>query len=116
MIRTAVAQILREYQISSQSNSAPSAAQLMALPDINGNVRLLLRAKGDDIVFNFGGSGVVASNTLSGNKLVDGNFTVAAGEVDEIDISGQSQAYVSVMNTAQASGATAYIRVCAVQN
>lgn len=114
MIRIGAELILREYQISSQSNSVASAAQLMVLPTINGLVRLILEAVGDRIVFNFGGSGVVASNTVASNKLTDGNFSVAAGFMAAIDINGQSQAYVSLMNVAQASGATGYIRVCAI--
>ena len=107
--------IVREYQQGAQSNTAASTAILMSLPGgAYGVCRLLLRAKGDDIVFNFGGVGVAASNTVTSNKLVDGNFTVANGEVDSIDINVTSQSYFSVINVAQASGATAYIRVCAL--
>lgn len=114
MIRIGAEIILREYQISSQSNTAASAAQLLTLPTNNGLVRLIIEAVGDRIVFNFGGSGVVASNTVGSNKLADGNFSVAAGFMEAIDINGQNQNYASVMNVAQSSGATAYIRVCAV--
>lgn len=103
----------QEYQIAVTASA--STAQLMALPDTSGPARVELEARGDTVIFCFGGSGVAASATKTGNALTAPNFSVAQNAIIEYDVEGLSQNYVSVIsNDGQATG-TAIVRVCAVR-
>lgn len=109
MIRLNEAQPYQEYQITSSTSA--SAAQALALQDTNGPTRVVVEARGDTITFNFGGSSVAASKTVTSNALPAGNFSLAAGTIVTIDIN-QSQNYVSIIGAAGAG--TAVIKLCSV--
>lgn len=111
-------QIYQEYAISAIAGAASAAQLLNLLTDpATGNIRqgqvILVEAEGDDIVFNFGGSGVAASKTYTSNALPAGNFTVVNGRLMIIDINGINQSYVSVI--AKGGGGTAYVRLASVR-
>lgn len=113
--------VLREYRFSTQSNTQSfgtvgSGAQLLNIPMKTGAQRLIIKARGDSIFFNFGGAGIVASNTITGQVYPDGNFSLEAGQAAEIDINGATQAYVDVINETQATGAVAIVQVCTMLN
>lgn len=107
----------QEYQIALSGDTA-SAAQLLA---VKTNVAtgqgvdhqiVTLEARGDNITFLFGGSGIVASNTLTSNALVAGNFSVPKGAVMSVSINGEFQNYVSVQADTGGTGIKGIIRLC----
>lgn len=109
MIRNAAAQPYKEYRIASTTTA--SAALQLAYNGKNGAQRLLIEAVTDRVTFKFGDSSVVASKTVTTSALPDGNFSVPAGAIFEVDLStGNGQDYVSVIN--ETSTATAIIRLC----
>ena len=104
-------QIYQEYQIALTTGSA-SAAQLLAFRN-NFNTRqpdatqiIILEARDDNIVFNFGLSTVVASKTLTANALPPGNFSIAKGAIFGTAINGQNQNYVSAIAEGAGSATT----------
>lgn len=107
-------QIYKEYQIGS-INSASEAQQLafQNLSSFDGGVAqqqiIILEARGDNVIFKFGGSGVTADKTVTGNALADGNFSIAEGAIFGCTVNGQSQNYVSCIS--ESSGGTAIIRL-----
>ncbi len=106
-------QIYQEYQIT--NISIASAAQLLAFQGVGNNNTpdqqqiLILEARGDNVVFNFGGSGVVASTTITNNALPPGNFSVAEGAIFGCTVNGQTQNYASCIT--ESSGGTGIIRL-----
>lgn len=102
----------KEYQIP--CGASASAAQALAVKDTNGPVRVELEARGDNIIFKFGGTSVSASATLTSNALSDGNFSVQQGAIVQYDIAGQSQANVSIISNTGGSAGTGIVRLCAV--
>lgn len=115
MQRMANERIVREYQITSQTNGAPSSAIQLNYPITTGLQRLILKARGDNVVFKFGSDNTVAaSNTLTSSKLPDGNFSVEQAMAMSLDQDCASQQWVSVINEAQSTGVTAIIQVCEV--
>lgn len=98
----------QEYQIVLSNNTASSAQKLAVKTNNAGNgvdhQIVTLEARGDNITFLFGGSTVTASNTLTSNALVAGNFSIPNGAIMSLDINGQFQSYVSVQ--ADTGGAT----------
>ncbi len=106
----------QEYQIALSGGTA-SAAQLLAVKTNSagqgvGHQIVTLEARGDNITFLFGGSGVVASNTLTSNALVAGNFSIPKGAVMSVSINGNFQNYVSVQADTGGAGVKGIIRLC----
>lgn len=104
-------QIYQEYQIALASGTASSAQLLAFQVNPNTNVAdpsqvIILEARGDNIVFNFGGSSVVASKTLTGNVLVAGNFSIAQGAIFGTVVNGAVQNYVSAQAEGSGSAST----------
>lgn len=114
MIETRNKRIAKEYQIPASTSA--SAAQLLVFPpSLNDNVgttrQVILAAKGADITFKFGTSGVTASATASSNVLPDGNFTLLSGAIYALELNAD-QTYVSVI-TATGTG-TAIIQLTTI--
>lgn len=106
-------QIYQEYQISNITSA--STSQLLAFQTIGPNQSadqsqiLILEARGDNVVFCFGGSTVKASTTVSSNALAPGNFSVAQGAIFGTTVNGQAQNYVSCIT--ESSGGTGIVRL-----
>lgn len=106
-------QIYKEYQITNIGSA--SVGQLLAfqIEQPTGNVEtqqvVILEARGDSVVFKFGGSSVTADKGVTNNALVDGNFSVAQGAIFGVTINGKSQNYVSCIT--ENSGGTGIIRL-----
>lgn len=82
-----------QYEIAASTTA--SAAQLLAIPDTTlGKYRLQVEAEGAKIFFKFGDSTVVASPTVTSNKLAGSNFSIASGQNMDIQTTGK---YVSVI-------------------
>jgi hypothetical protein len=106
-------QIYQEYQIANITSA--STAQLLAFQNVGPNQTpdqtqiLILEARGDNVVFNFGGSGVVASKTVTNNALPAGNFSIAEGAIFGCTVNGTTQNYVSCIT--ESSGGTGIVRL-----
>lgn len=105
----------QEYQVVLASGSASSALKLAVKTNSSGNGLdhqiVTLEARGDNITFNFGGSTVAASNTLTSNALVAGNFSIPNGAIMSVDINGQFQNYVSAQADTGGAAVKAIIRL-----
>lgn len=107
-------QIYQEYQITNIS-SASAALQLafQNTQQIGSNIdqaqRVILEARGDNVIFNFGGSAVAASKTITSSALPAGNFSVAQGAIFGVTLNGLTQNFVSCIT--QTSGGTGIIRL-----
>ena len=104
-------QIYQEYQIALSSSSASSAQLLAFLVSLqtqvaDANQVVILEARGDNIIFNFGGSSVTASKTLTGNVLPAGNFSVPQGTIFSTVINSLTQSYVSAIAESGGSATT----------
>lgn len=104
-------QIYQEYQIALSGASASSAQLLAFLTDLQSNLVpvtqvVILEARGDNVIFNFGGSSVTASKTLTSNALPLGNFSIPQGAVFGAAINGQAQNYVSCIAEGGGSATT----------
>lgn len=98
----------KEYQIA--ASTTHSAGQLLAFANPSGRQRLILEAVGQRIFFKFGAlSSVEADATIGSNAAADGNFSIPAGAIFEIEIPANLK-YVSV--EAAASTGTAIIKLC----
>lgn len=106
----------QEYEIP--ITSTPSTAQLLALKDLTGVNTVEYEAKGDDAVICFGStSAVVASGTVAANALTAPNFSLTAGAIEQSEVQGQSQKYVSVVSRTGLNVANAIlvVRLCQAQ-
>jgi len=105
----------QEYQIALSSGTASAAQKLAVKINNAGNgvdhQIVTLEARGDNITFLFGGSGVTASNTVTSNALVAGNFSIPKGAIMSLDINGNFQNYVSVQADTGGAGVLAIIRL-----
>ena len=101
--------VYKEYQIA--ATTSPTAGQLLAIANpTTGRQRVILEAVTGRVVFKFGTSTVAADATVTSNALADGNFSVAAGAIVEVDLpTGTLHNYVSVV-TATGSG-TAIVKL-----
>lgn len=104
-------QIYQEYQIALTDTSVSTALALAfqnnsasGAPDPSQVV--ILEARGDNVVFKFGGSGVAANRTLSSNALAAGNFSIAQGAIFGTAINGQTQNFVSCQSEGAGSATT----------
>lgn len=107
-------QIYKEYQITNISSA--SSPQLLAFQqtgsladNISQSQILILEARGDNVVFKFGGSSIVADKTITANALADGNFSIAEGAIFGTTVNGSTQNYVSCIT--EVSGGTGIIRL-----
>ncbi len=106
-------QIYKEYQIGNIGSA--SSPQLLAFQvnqqnsTVNQQQVVILEARGDNVVFKFGGSSVVADKTVTSNALADGNFSIAEGAIFGSTINGQMQNYVSCIS--ESSGGTGIVRL-----
>jgi hypothetical protein len=113
-------QVYQEYQIALTTSAASSAVQL-AFPTNAQSTRddrqiLILEARGDNIVFNFGTSSVVASKTLTNSALPAGNFSVPQGAIFSVAVNGKTQNYVSAIAESSGSSSTFAIVRLATMN
>jgi len=105
------AKIYKEYQITAATASATTA---LSIQTVSGSKpqRVIVEAKTADVVFKFGKSDVAASKTVASSALADGNFSVTAGSIMEIDLpTGTEHSYVSVQGLT--ADGTAIVRMCA---
>jgi hypothetical protein len=102
-----------EYQLP--VSTSPSAGELLAFKVPNDRQKLIVEAITTRVYLKFGGSSVVSSYTLTGNKLPSGVWTAPTGALIEIDLpAGGEHQYVSVVC---ASGtATAILKLCSVDS
>jgi hypothetical protein len=105
----------QEYQIALSGGTASAAQKLAVKTNSSGNgvdhQIVTLEARGDNITFNFGGSTVAASNTLTSNALVAGNFSIPKGAIMSVSINGNFENYVSVQADTGGAGVLAIIRL-----
>lgn len=104
-------QIYKEYQIALTTGSASTAQLLAFLADLQtGLVQqtqvVILEARGDSVIFKFGGSTVTADKTITSNALADGNFSIAQGAIFGAVINGQTSPYVSCIAEGAGSAST----------
>ncbi len=110
-------QIYKEYQIGNIGSA--SAAQLLAFQTsqtkstVSEQQVVILEARGDNVVFKFGGSSVAADKGVTSNALADGNFSIAEGAIFGTTVNGSTQNYVSCIS--ETSGGTGIIRLGTVR-
>jgi hypothetical protein len=109
MIRTVAPQPYKEYRIS--STTTPLTAIQLAYQEKNGPQRLLLEAVTDRVTVKFGDSTVLANKTVTSSALPDGNFSIPAGAIFEVDLpTGNNLDYISIVN--ETGAATLIARLC----
>lgn len=104
-------QIYQEYQIALSGSSASSALALSFLLNpvtqtADPQQVIILEARGDNVIFNFGSSTIAASKTLTSSALPAGNFSIAEGAIFGTVINGGYQGYVSCIAESGGSGTT----------
>lgn len=104
-------QIYQEYQIALTTGTTSTAQLLAFTPSSETQIPrqtqiLVLEARGDNVIFNFGTSSVIASKTLTNNALPAGNFSIAQGAIFSCVINGNYTPYVSCIAEGTGSAST----------